>query len=192
MVHRRINKRSALRRSLLGLLALAMLLMSLTISRQQVLGPLHTHAEAGLTSAIWDWAGLDRLSHWRAHALDIEAVNATQALAAWPSPEAFTKSAHGAAAQRSPHVAGKHADTKPQRHQHQAGDASVLVVALDGATEAAGIDGAASPSLLPVLGGPAFSASLAGPASRHSPWPAGSATAFASWSATPPLRPPAV
>ncbi len=191
MVHRRLNQRSALRRGLLGLLALAMLLMSLTISRQQVLGPLHTHAEAGLTLAIWDWAGLDSLAHWRAHALDMDAVNATQALAVWPSPEAFVKSVHGVAARRSHHTAAEHADGQPQRHQHQPGDASVLVVARDGASEAAGIDGAAGSSWLPVLGGAALSVGLADPAPRHRPWPAGTAAAFTSWSAAPPLRPPA-
>lgn len=183
MVHRQIIiniKRGAVRRGLLGLLALAMLLMSLTISRQQVLGPLHTHAEAGLISAMLDWPGLQRLAHWRAHAQQqgagLMVVNATQAVAAWPARASLMM------------ASAAHVHAEPQRHQHRPGEAGV-VVALD--SEAAGIDGTAGSPLLPVLGGPSFSTRLADPASRRSEWPAGSAAAFASWRAAPPLRPPA-
>lgn len=184
MVHRQIiimNKRSAVRRGLLGLLALAMLLMSLTISRQQVLGPLHTHAEAGLISAMLKWPGLKRLAHWRAHAQQqggglIVVVNATQAVSAWPARASLMM------------ASAAHVHAEPQRHQHRPGEAGV-VVALD--SEAAGIDGTAGSPWLPVLGGPSLIASLADPASRRSEWPAGSAATFASWRAAPPLRPPA-
>lgn len=183
MVHRQIiisnNKRSTVRRGLLALLALAMLLMSLTIARQQALGPfLHTHAEAGLMSALLDRPELKRLAHWRAHATQQGRgwVNATQAVAAWPAPASLVM------------ASAEHVHAEPQRHQHRPGEAGV-VVALDGA--AAGIDGTASSPLLPVLGGPSFSTKLADPASRPSPWPAGSAASFASWRAAPPLRPPA-
>lgn len=190
MTQRPFAKRNVGVQSLVWLLLVAMLLMGLTVTRQQALGSLHRHADAALqgsaplataaSALASDWLNRWRQQQMFGHsALRLRmAADATL----WP-PSAGVQG----------HDDGHDHDSL-ERHHHAVGDASV--VAVDGAAEAvaesADGGGAGAVVMLPVAATPSAGLAVPALATRTGPWPVASATAFVSRNIAPPLRPPAV
>lgn len=187
MTHQRVAH-TAGQQCLAWLLLLAVALMGLTITRQQALGSLHSHAPPRLhipstvTTAVSSLAN-NWKSRWQRQKVlghgQLQLDTAANA-ALWTANTA-SHAAHG-------HM---HDHDALERHHHAADDATV--VALDGAAELAGA--ADSPAnggaiLLPAAGLPGGALVLQAVAQRTGPWPAGRAVAFVSLSVPPPLRPP--
>ena len=178
-------------RSLVWLLLVAVALMGLTVTRQQALGPLHTHANqevrgnSTLGAAVSSLAG-DWLSRWRQqqvfghNQLRLSFVSDPAPLL---PPGNFSAGAHDA--QVNDHDV-------LERHHHAVDDASV--VAVDGAAQAADVadsSAAGAPNLLPIVATPSGGLVLPALGERQGPWPIDRAAAFFSRSIAPPLRPPA-
>lgn len=196
MTQRRVL-RDAGTRSLVWLLVLAVVLMGLTITRQQALGSLHLHAGQELrdTSSLSTAASRlasNWLKRWRQQQLfghtELRTHIATDA-ALWPSratqhaDRVLARDAHGPA----------HRHDSLERHHHAISDGSV--VALDGAAQAAeSADGGSTSAPLVLPGVATPSAGLAVPAllADRGPWPVDRGAVFVSRSVAPALRPPAV
>lgn len=177
------------------LLVLAIGLMGLTITRQQVLGSLHSHAEqTPRTSSVLNTALSNLASDWISRWQQQQVIGHGQWLlgtasdaTTWP-----VDSAAVAEATRS-HDADAHDHNSLERHHHAAHDASV--VALDGAAQLAdAADSSANGAsvLLASVGALAAGLSLPTVAEHNGPWPAGRMVAFVSRSVPPLLRPPTV
>lgn len=177
-------------RGLVWLLLVAVTLMGLAVTRQQALGPLHTHAElgAGGTSAIsaavsslaTDWRSRWRQQQAFGHT-QLRLVAVSDEMALWPPSDSRT-GAHSA------HI---HDHGALERHHHAVEDASV--VAVDGAAHAAdAADGlaAGAANLLPAVATLSDGLALLALVTRGGPWPIDSAAAFVSRSIAPLLRPP--
>ena len=179
-------------RSLVWLLLVAVALMGLTVTRQQALGPLHTHADqavrgnstfsAAVFSLASDWLGRWRQQQVFGHnQLRLAAVSDSAAfLPLSDDSHPGTGSAHA------------HDDDALERHHHAVGDAGV--VAVDGAAQAADAadsSAAGAPNLLPIVATPNGGLALPALADRRGPWPIDGGTAFVSRSIAPLLRPPA-
>lgn len=172
------------------LLLVAVALMGLTITRQQALGPLHSHQEhrshapSAIGAVLSDWAS-DWHGRWQQQKMS---GHGQMLLALVPAPERALRH------RDIPHThTSTHTHDLLERHHHAAHDASV--VALDGA--AAGADAADSPAsgaslLLPGLA--TLRDGIAVPAAScvRGSWPIGRIVALASRSIPPPLRPPAI
>ena len=175
------------------LLVLAIGLVGLTITRQQLLGSLHTHADhtprppSVLSTALSDLAS-DWISRWQQQ----QVIGHGQLLLAtasegtpWPSDSAAVTDATRL------HDAHAHDHDSLERHHHAAQDASV--VALDGAAELAdAADSSANGAsvLLASVGAIADGLSLPDMDKHNGPWPIGRLVAFVSRSVPPLLRPP--
>ncbi len=168
------------------LLLVAVALMGLTITRQQALGSLHSHADQGPRMASALSAAVSNLgNHWINRWQLQQAVGHGQLLA-------------NAGSDGMPDATGLH-DSDPhdhdalERHHHAAHDASVLAV--DGAAEsAAAADSAASGGSVVLSGFGVPSAGLVVPTMTgfNGPWPVGRLAAFVSRSVPPLLRPPSL
>lgn len=181
-------------RCMAWLLLLAVALMGLTVTRQQVLGSLHSHTDQGprlsvalhiaVSSLGSDWARRWQQQHILGHGqMLMAATDSTD----WPSD-----TAEAANATRL-HESHAHNHDSLERHHHAAHDASV--VALDGAAELANAsDSPASGASLLLFSLAAPSAALTVPAnaSHMATWPSGRFAALASRSVPPLLRPPSV
>ena len=177
-------------RSLVWLLLVAVALMGLTVTRQQALGPLHTHAEQGARSTSTFSAAVsslasDWLSRWRQQQVfghtQLRLAAASDERALWSPGDART----------GEHTAHIHDHDTLERHHHAADDASV--VALDGAAQAADAadsSAAGAPNLLPIVTTTSDGLAVPALAARSGPWPVDRAAAFASRSVAPLLRPP--
>ena len=178
-------------RSLVWLLLVAVALMGLTVTRQQALGPLHTHADQEVRgnstlSAVVSSLASDWLSRWRQqqvfghNQLRLAAVADPAPLL---PPGNFRAGAHGA------QVIGHDV---LERHHHAVDDASV--VAVDGAAQAADVadrSAAGAPNLLSIVTTPNGGLVLPALGERCGTWPIDRAATFVSRSIAPPLRPPA-
>ena len=184
-------------RSLVWLLLMAVMLMGLTITRQQALGSLHRHtgqelrAPSKLSTAVSSLAS-NWLNRWRQQQLfghsELRTRLATDTTL-WPS-RATQLADHA-------HASGAHPETHQhdalERHHHAMGDGSV--VALDGAAQAAeAADGGSSGASLvsPGVATPSAGLAMPDPHADKGPWPVDPGTAFATRSVAPALRPPAV
>ncbi len=186
-------QRDAGTRSLVWLLLMAVMLMGLTITRQQALGSLHLHAGQELQGAFnlcttasslaSNWLNRWRQQQFFGHS-ELRMRMAPDATL-WPSPAPqLADQVQAGAAHGQPH----HHDSL-ERHHHAIGDGSV--VALDGAAQAAeSADGA--PLVLSGIATPG--AGLAVPAllADRGPWTVDPGAAFVTRSVAPALRPPAV
>ena len=195
MHHRRVMQ-SAGTRSIVLLLLFSIVLLGMTVTRQQSLGPLHLHKDlrsqgVSTFSAATSKLASDWLDRWRQQQrFGHSALRTRIAPDAHLLPLGLTEGngpmlVHAASAHDHDHDA-------LERHHHRAGDGSVL--ALDGAAEAAELaDGAAggASSVLPIVAIPSDGLPLPAIERRGGAWPAATSTAFVSWYVTPPLRPPA-
>lgn len=172
------------RKCLAWLLLVALVFMGLTITRQQALGSLHSHADQGphistalknaLSSLANDW--VDR----------------------WESQQAFghgqllTGIFHSADVQaHAPVYAHTHDHSDLERHHHAPSDATV--VALDGTAGSADTADSSAMGvslLLPIVWTSTAGLVLHAVAEQTGPWPVGRLVAFATRTVTPLLRPP--
>lgn len=174
------------------LLLLAVALMGLTVTRQQALGPLHSHTvershnapPSAIGAALSDWA-----RDWQGRRQHQKMSGHSQMLLTFaPFPERANRHSD------IPHThTNNHTHDALERHHHAADDASV--VALDGA--AAGADAADSPSngaslLLISLAAPGGGLAVPATSALRSSWPVGRIAVLSSRSVPPPLRPPAI
>lgn len=195
MTQRRSKPQTSAACRLVWLLLVAVALMGLTVTRQQALGPLHSHADQEVRGhSTFSYAVSSMASDWRSRWRQQQVFGHTQLrLAAAPdaaTPWPPSDSRAGALGAHGHTQANDHEDL--ERHHHAVDDASV--VAVDGAAHAADTadsSGAGAPSLLPIAATPSGGLTVHALADRRGPWPIDSAVAFVSISVAPLLRPPA-
>ena len=189
---------SAGQKGLAWLLVLAIGLLGLTITRQQVLGSLHSHTDNALhtpsvlSTAVSNLAH-DWISRWQqqqvfGHGQLI--LGSASAVPPWPAARAAVADASRL---HDVHDSHAHDHDSLERHHHAAHDASV--VAVDGGAQLAdAADSSANgPSVLLTGAGvlaDGFNVPMV--AEHNGPWPVGRFVAFASRSVPPLLRPPTV
>ena len=183
-------------RSLVWLLVLAVVLLSLSVARQQALGSLHQHAEAAVrnaptmpftspVSAAASGLAHNWLSRWQQQQVfghgqlrvgmrvGVEVITAANPVQ-W-------------AASAKPDPGHHHAAL--ERHRHSLGDDSLI--ALDGAAEAADAGNVGAAFVLPLLAAPSLRMVLTSTVASNGTWPIHGAVRFATTLVQPLLRPPA-
>ncbi|OYU32436.1 MAG: hypothetical protein CFE39_03520 [Comamonadaceae bacterium PBBC2] len=194
-------------RSLVWLLVLAVVLMGLSVARQQALGSWHLHADVGLrgsptalamphstSTSTFSAVASGLASHWLSRWQQQQVFGHGQLRVGQSAgPTLWAASAKPAPSHDHDH---DHDHDTLERHHHALGDqrANQSAIALDGAAEAADAGSVGATLLLPQFASPSQGKPLAGMAAmaaRNGPWPVQGAVRFASRKVVPLLRPPA-
>ena len=182
-------------RCLLWLMLVTVLLLGLTVTRQQTLGALHFHADMGggspwrvdaTRSATPSDFGSSWLNRWRQQQVFGHGHMALGQTST-PSLQLVSRTQVRRDADRHQNVDHHLA---LERHHHTGNDQSVI--ALDGAAEAADAGNVGAIILIPIFAGPSQGLFFAGMTSRNGSWPITRAVSFASRKVAPLLRPPSV
>lgn len=178
------------RRSLVWLLVLAVVLMSLSVTRQHVLGTLHWHADGGAR-------GASAAAPLHTPGVTLSGL-ASLWYSRWQQQQMFGHGQVRVGMAAGP-VEGRLDSAQPlspghyhhalERHHHTPGDQGVI--ALDGAAEAADSASPGAALCLPLFAAPSAGLTLVAPAAPNGSWPIRGAERFASLPVAPLLRPPA-
>jgi hypothetical protein len=182
------------RRSLIWLVLIAVALMGLMVTRQNVLGTLHVHTKAGPTSTSTHVApsfqmASEWVNRWRQQQISGHlqpAISRTvDAFNLLPKPSNFRQLANDA---KPGLQTAHHAHSFLERHHHDAADASVRALDVaDAGAESASTSAAVG---VPALGTPADGFRIPNPTAKDSAWPIDQTIALITRDVATLLRPP--